>query len=419
MNTEKSIETSTATEWLPLLAGDAARPYREKVDQIAEALMQYQVDSKEAINLMGGKSGLALFFFYYALLTKDEKYMDKGVELLSEVFDEINNGFIFHTHAGGLAGVGWAVNMLAKNEFLDMDVDETLGDLDAYIHKTMIHDITHENYDFLHGAVGNGHYLLNRLSNPAVTDYLRELLDEMEKISEVDEDGARKWISVIDHEAGTKGYNVSLSHGLASIIGFLGKVVAAGVYPEKASLLLSGAVQYLLKYRLDREKYLATFPSWVPLDGTLNGSRLAWCYGDLGISIALWQAGKNTGNPEWQKIAEEVLIATAARRAVKENAVIDAGLCHGAAGIMHIFNRAYQNTGLDIFKETALYWGEETLKMAKWEDGYAGYKSWHTEKYGGWKPEAGFLEGVAGIGLALMAMIAPVDAKWDASLLIS
>ncbi len=419
MNTNENEGKNMENKWHVMMTEEEAKPYREKIDQIKDALLHCKWEAKDSINLMGGKAGVALFFFYYSLMTKEEKYQDVGIEMLSEIFDEINNGFIYHTHAGGLAGIGWTVELLSQNEFLEIDTNETLGDIDPYLHKTMIHDITHDNYDFLHGAVGNGNYFLSRAKNAAVNDYLSELLDKLEENSIKDEDGARKWLSTLDQESGLKGYNVSLSHGISSIIAFLGKMVAHGVQTEKASLLLSGAVQFLLAHRLDRTKFVSIFPSWVQLDGELSDSRLAWCYGDLGISMALWQAGKNVGNKEWQKIAEDTLVDAATRRDVKEHRVMDAGLCHGAAGIMHIFNRAYQNTGLEILKETARYWAEQTLKMAHWEDGYAGYKSWHTEKYGGWKPEPGFLEGVAGIGLALISMIAPIESKWDESLYIS
>ncbi|UCH93777.1 MAG: lanthionine synthetase C family protein [Candidatus Aminicenantes bacterium] len=406
-------------QWEILIKDEKAKPVKEKLSEIAETLVKNVHKLESNIGLMGGKIGVALFYFYYAKFLGEDKFADYGVELISDVFDEINKDFTYHTHAGGLAGIGWTVEHLAQNDFIETDTNEVLADLDPYLHKTMIYDIRNENYDFLHGAVGNGVYFLSRMANEKSKDYLKELIDELDKTSHKDEDGALKWLSTLNIEDGTKGYNLSLSHGIASIIVFLGKVLETGIYNEKVSTLLNGAVQYLLKYRLDREKFSSNFPSWISESDPLTASRLAWCYGDLGISIALWQAAQSVGNKDWEKIAAHVLLDSTARKDLKENTVMDAGLCHGAAGIMHIYNRAYHYTGIDTFKELTLYWAEQTLNMATFEDGYAGYKAWHTEKYGGWVPEPGLLEGVTGIGLALISLISDIEPKWDRSLFVS
>ena len=407
-------------EWEILIKDEKkTAPYKEKISEIAETLVKHTGDLKDNIGLMGGKIGIALFYFYYAKLLGEDKYADYGVELISDVFDVINNDFTYHTHAGGLAGIGWTVEHLAQNDFIDTDTNEVLADLDPYLHKTMIYDIENENYDFLHGAVGNGVYFLSRLNSEKSKEYLKELIDQMDKISHKDEDGARKWLSTLNLEEETRGYNLSLSHGIASIIVFLGKVLETGIYNGKVSILLNGAVQYLLKYKLDRKKFLSNFPSWISEEEPLSASRLAWCYGDLGISTALWQAAQSAGNKDWEKIAVDVLLDSTARKDLKENTVLDAGLCHGAAGIMHIYNRAYHYTGIDIFKELALYWADQTLKFATYKDGYAGYKAWRTEKYGGWTPEAGFLEGISGIGLAFISLISNIEPEWDRALFIS
>ncbi|MCP4157109.1 MAG: hypothetical protein GY757_55875 [bacterium] len=166
-------------------------------------------------------------------------------------------------------------------------------------------------------------------------------------------------------------------------------------------------------------KFLSTFPSWVGDDYPPLESRLAWCYGDLGMGVALWQAGKIAGNKEWEEEAVEILLKTTERREPKQNAIVDAGLCHGAAGNAHIYNRMYINTGNEAFKEAALYWLDLTLKMAVYEDGFAGYKVWHTEEYGGWQNENGFLEGIAGIGLAIFSFVSELEPKWDYSLYLS
>jgi len=115
----------------------------------------------------------------------------------------------------------------------------------------------------------------------------------------------------------------------------------------------------------------------------------------------------------------EVLLHAAHRRGLPENRVQDAGICHGAAGIAHIFNRLHRNTGRMEFKDAADYWYVETIKMAKFDDGLAGYKTYYTEAYGGWQPNDNFLVGIAGIGLCLLSFVVEEDPAWDECLLLS
>lgn len=406
-------------EWQPLIEEKDAKIYREKLSEIAEVLREHTGKTGNNIGVMGGKAGVALFAFYYANMIQDEKFVDFGHQLISEMFDTINNEQSIHTFAGGLAGVGWMMEHLVQKDFVEADTDEILEALDPFLHKAMIYDIEKGNYDFLHGAVGLGTYFLSRVKNEQAQGRIVELVDHLDKLGHRDKDGGIAWESLLDRDKGTKGYNLSLSHGLASIIGFLARVLERGIHEEKVKELLSGAVTYMLSHRIDHEKFKCYFPSWIGDEYEPTGSRLAWCYGDMGIGMSLLYAAQVTKNQEWEKIALDALEFSTLRRDPRENAVVDAGLCHGAAGLVHIYNRLYNITGKEIYKETAMHWLEVTMQLASHKDGFAGYKAWHTEKYGGWVAEVGLLEGVSGIGLMLIGMLDNIDPGWDHCLYLS
>jgi lantibiotic modifying enzyme len=407
-------------EWKPLFNEPGSKKIKEKLSQIAEFTIEKLETHGKSAGLMGGKSGVALFLFYYGKYTMEEKYADLGIDELAKIFDIVENEQCIHTFAGGLAGVGWTIEHLAKYDFIDIDAHETLSTLDPILHKAMMTDIKRKNYDYLHGAIGSGLYFLSRTGNEETRNYIKELIDQLDENKEVEEDGAIKWESVLNHEDETKGYNLSLSHGISSIIAFLSKAIKHSIHVEKSKVLLEGAVKYVEKQALEKDKFISCFPSWISHEkDSPNFSRLAWCYGDLGLSTSFWQASQHTGNKELEKRALEILLHSTQRRDIKENSVLDVGLCHGSAGMAHIYNRMYQVTGLKEFKDTAIYWAEKILEMATHEDGFAGFKAWHSDKYGGWVPEIGLLEGIAGIGLALISLISDVEANWDESLLLS
>jgi hypothetical protein len=101
--------------------------------------------------------------------------------------------------------------------------------------------------------------------------------------------------------------------------------------------------------------------------------------------------------------------------------VVDAGLCHGAAGLGHLFNRLFQATGDSCLAEAARFWLARTLQMRRPGRGVGGYEAWQLDDDGKvtWIADPGLLAGAAGIALALLAATTPVEPAWDRVLLVS
>ena len=99
----------------------------------------------------------------------------------------------------------------------------------------------------------------------------------------------------------------------------------------------------------------------------------------------------------------------------------DAGLCHGAAGLAHLFNRMFQTTGDERLAEAARFWFQWTLSFRQPGEGIAGFRSWKMDPGGetSWQTDSGLLEGAPGIGLALLAAVSPVEPAWDRVFLVS
>src|SRR6185312_2278917 len=133
--------------------------------------------------------------------------------------------------------------------------------------------------------------------------------------------------------------------------------------------------------------------------------------------MALLQAGLVTGSGLWQEQATEIALHTADRRQPLAGAV-DAGFCHGTAGIAHTFNRLFRHTGNRNFREIALYWYKETMDMFEKQDkfeffieGKKGRSKFHKED--------GILVGSAGVGLCLLSAMSSSEPKWDRCFLLS
>ena len=217
-------------------------------------------------------------------------------------------------------------------------------------------------------------------------------------------------------------YNLGVAHGVPGVIGLLGEVCSLDVESEKAWVLLEGAVKWLL-LQAGPAKMTSMYPNWIALGSARSTrSRLAWCYGDLGIAVALLGAARRVNQTKWASAAVQ-LARKAARRPLEKSHVVDAGLCHGAAGVAHLFNRLYQTTGDELFRRAAWFWFEYTLSYLKETGSRVSDLALHAEgphhEREGADDTMGFLTGLAGVALALHAAASAVEPNWDRVLLSS
>lgn len=408
-------------KWEPILNDAGKKTAAGKLKEISDILLDDgDLFEKDSVGLLTGRGGIALFLFYYARYAHSTACRNRAVEILSESFDILAGVHDSHSYASGLAGVGWLVEHLVRSDFLDASTDELLVEVDPVLYRLMIEEIKAGHYDFLHDATGHAVYFLSRLFNPRAKGYLEHFVDELEKISITDQGGGIKWRDSFSMGSDKKViYNLGMAHGIPALAVFLGKMVTRGIAGEKSLRLLNGAVEYILNQFLDRGQYGCYFPTRL-VEGERPGhSRMGWCYGDPGAAMALWLVSQAAGREDWEKKAMEILLFGTKRRDAGAESVLDAGLCHGAAGIAHIYNRIFFSSGIAAFKETAEYWIEQVFKMAAFEDGLAGYKRRVSNKKGTWVNSAGVLDGIAGIGMALIAAISDIEPKWDECLLLS
>ena len=393
--------------------------YIQVIENIHKELMTSELS--ENIGLHAGTSGVALFLAYYdrIILQKNEISV-RVMEILEHNIESINSGNSQHTICSGISGFGWLCEHLRKLGMLNRKDIEFLDDLDPFLYKQMMIDIRVGNYDYLHGALGIGTYFLSRFDNKAIPKYLKELLTELEKSREPCENDAVKWLSVLNRETGEKGYNISLSHGMASIAAFFVRLHQLNFETERVGKLLTQTITYILDQITYTEGSESYFPSRSKESNAGNfNSRLGWCYGDLGIAHVLWQVAVLLKNKEWEDTAIKILLHNSNRRDLQKNIIMDAGLCHGSAGVAHIFWNLYLNTCVLKFQETTAYWLNITMQMAKYTDGSAGFKAWLTEKFGGFVKSDSLLEGISGIGLVLLSHLNRNETAWDECFMLS
>lgn len=382
-----------------------------KLESIASCIydkMQSCEDEK-LFGIYNGNFGTLLLILYYANYSKEQKFVVLAEKYAEILLLRLPKELGIHTFCSGLSGILYLFEFLREQDMIDIDISEYEREFEYYLIKEMKKDMYKTNYDFMHGAIGVGLYFLKKGANKQT---ICDLVDFLYNTAEKDPvKKIFKWKSIIDHENQIEGYNIALSHGISSIILFLCRVVKSGIISEKIEEMLEGSVNYILSQHLDFSKWGCHFPSQsLENNSPLSRSRLAWCYGDLGVAISLWQAGKLLKNPSWKEKAMGVLRDSTRRLSLSENYVQDAGICHGSAGIAMIYRRLYHDTQEDDFAKASEYWLSQTLNLSRYDDGLAGYKT----KYGDeWIQDYTILTGISGIGLVLLSFLGDDKQEWD------
>lgn len=135
------------------------------------------------IGLLDGKLGIVLFLFHYSRYSKNDVYSLFAEQILDDVLSSIN-GRTSTNFCDGLSGIGWAIEYLYKNNFLEGDINDSLEVID----KKMIEEIGASKMKDPSLETGFGgilHYILARLytiknedkCNPFSSDILHLLYD--------------------------------------------------------------------------------------------------------------------------------------------------------------------------------------------------------------------------------------------------
>lgn len=396
---------------------------KEKLESI-NSIIEIEYKNEKQIGVLDGLSGIALFQFYYSKYLNVDEHADLGIEIITNCIAKINEGYKYPTFCSGIAGSGWVLDHLEQEGFITVDNDLLLSDLDQFIYELLISDMNEKKYDFLHSSIGYAFYFLNRYKNTKsnslknkYNEILIEFIHLLEEISENENENELKWESELNMDTKERGYNFSLSHGMSSIIGILTKLYEFDEFKNITEHMLKGAINFLISFKNKKEDSLSLFPSWVSKNELISyNSRLAWCYGDLGVGLRLLYASKVLNDKELECEALKILKYSAKKRKKEESLVKDAALCHGSFGNAQIFNRIYKETKDSIFKDAAIFWIQDGLDLAVHQDGFAGYKRWTPE---GWYSDISLLNGIAGIGLVILDHISDFDSNWDECLMIS
>jgi lantibiotic modifying enzyme len=379
-----------------------------------------------------GDAGMALMCGYVGACTGDPAWRARAHQYLQ-------GAAMFAAREGpgpsglfdGLAGLGFVASSLAGE---GGSYQRLLASIDDALHEYLSQPPgdgrrSRPDFDVESGLAGVGTYLLERAGEPgglANATRVAEILigDALDRAT------PPPWAKVGDAVHGflrtefPHGFvDCGLAHGVAGPMAFLARARTLGVRAEGLDEALQHLVTWLAERRRDDE-YGPRWPVGVALDvagRVANGfddtdrpPPDAWCYGTPGVARALWLAGTALNDAATCEQAADAMLAVHRRLAGCEH-VIAPGLCHGLAGLLQITMRFHQDTGDERFADHAQVLIDRLLVRYEPDSAY-GYRE-HDHPRDPDNP--GFVDGAAGVAMALLAASSDVTPEWDRMLLVA
>jgi lantibiotic modifying enzyme len=399
--------------WIKLFENNETNVYKLVLNHIALSLSKHYSETYD-IGLLSGKSGIALFFFYYARFSGESKFYDLGYKLVEEVISTINNTQISDNYVSGLSGIGWMINHIYNSDFIGGEIKSVVYEFDNYFVKSIDYlTNNHVHYDLFTGINGYLPYILSRgnFSNTV----LEKLIFYYTESSHLYNDKYHTWTSYFNNK---KVVNLGLAHGVPSNIILLLKLLQKTDKLEEYKDFIYSAVSFLFNYKYNNYQEIGSlFPTAIGNKELNPQSRLAWCNGDLGVIYSLFETSESYSDKKLKNRVLRMLDFEITRVESNETFIFDAIFCHGSSGVAHIFNRLYQKTKIENYKTASKYWYQKTLDYSNLKLDFAGYKT--LVKPNVWIKPQSVLEGIAGIGLSLISAVSDIEPAWDEALLLS
>ena len=402
----------------PLLSGTLKDRALHLVGTIAETPSATPTARPRDGSLASGSAGLAVCRGQLARTRSGRQAADATVTRLEEAVDVLATEPLTSSLYSGFTGIAWAVELVGR--LLGTEGEDRNGDIDEALTRLLGRYPEQAPYDLINGLTGIGVYALARWPRAGAVPCILGVAEQLARRARHDHDGVYWWTPPLwkgprRDRYQPAGVDLGVAHGIAGVIPFLARVHRLGLVQQTVRPLLDGAVGWLLAHLVDTAAG-PTVPSFVADDVDPGPTRSAWCYGDPGVAAALLLAGRDAGEPGWVATATGLAVRAAARPP-GQTGVVDAGLCHGSAGLVHLFNRMYQMTAEPALADAARFWVERTLEFCPVPAPGRGAAPTNAAR-SAWNGP-GLLEGAAGVALAMEAAGTTAEPAWDQMLLVS
>ncbi len=360
----------------------------EKVQMLVEStltnVLLLNASFIENLGLMHGKMGISIFFFHLFRKTGNQIYEDYAGELIDEIYEEINNATPLDFE-NGLAGIGWGIEYLIQNGFVDADADEVLKEFDHKLSLTEVHSPS-ESINLMNGLLGIGAYFLKRIQNPKSNDKKITTLTNKQALIHFIDEFDRKTRDVLTLMAEPQVVSKTKTTEATKRFDLLWS------YPVMLWFLAELHPQNIFNFKIEKIIQRLTDP-------LSDESNLPKLHGNgLLLALALHklencQTFNFSNKHERQAIMNKILTNIDRKKIFSELPDNNVTLRYGTSGITWVYHQLFQFTQNKIYNQEMIYWKTRIQKNSTPDNGFAGFDLENENN------PFGLMEGLAGIGL--------------------
>lgn len=135
-----------------------------KLHEINGLLLE-NAKGENGLGLLNGKLGLSIYFYQLARKTDNSEYLEIADSMVGEIFEKLSKANLPSDFENGLAGIAYGISYLVTSDFVEADLDDTLGELDDRIFKYLEDQKTKLPANLRNGIIGYLFYCLDRLES--------------------------------------------------------------------------------------------------------------------------------------------------------------------------------------------------------------------------------------------------------------
>lgn len=406
--------------------------------------------TEETVGILQYINPLLFFGEYLDILPKDTDWEDIIHQYMIKIKEalEMGGGYLSPSLFSGLSDIGYSIHSVYKKtgsyeKFLNTLNNHILMEVNFLLDKyeNDIGNMEAGVYDFIYGFSGQGAYLLMFKTDKDVIKTLNRicrLFVNMTKKININYNSIPGWYipvdkltSNFDKEIYKDGnFNLSVSHGISGVLAFMALAIKEGIEVEGQKEAMNRILDTLVEFSYKNDKGNTYWSGQLSLSEYLKGeseikktNRQSWCYGSVGISRAMYLAGKALDNKKIIEFSSNILEGIA-DSTWQEWGLDCEHLCHGRGGLLSIMEIMYNDTKNDKYK-TAINNAVEIMVKGYDNNSIFGFYNYTVKDITAqdreyeYVDDYSFLEGTTGTILALMASIYPDKISWMRHLIIN
>lgn len=378
--------------------------------------LETEIIKKNKLGLLDGMAGISLYLFYYGKFKDSSKFSEIAENTLVEIFSILNRqpNVVGHDYAEGRTGIFATLYHLLRNNLIKPDFFEYEEYIDYNTYINCLKYIKEDNIDFFYGAGGLLYLLFLRLKyekSEYLRDYIISILEEMY----VSENPALMCFQS-EQRLNTQ-IEVSIPHGISSWIIILSKIknhINIDIINRMLSnLYYNYYAPFIKSTPLNNSNYfLEVIPdNYNYCNQNEIKSRLGWCYGDIPALLASINFSEVIHDEQLIGENLRILSRTAQRRDLVKDRVFDACLCHGSSGLYIFFSEMMKKYNCENCTEASSFWLNKIYEFNYKDKGFC--KEYMSKGKIISSKEYGLIEGITGIGLALLSSLSKENHGWE------